>query len=75
MPAAERDYLPLTGEVITTHLSGKLELGLYPLRDGDRCFRLAADFDGANAMLDALACLKAARADDASAVGMATRGC
>jgi hypothetical protein len=37
-------------------------VGLYPLLDGDRCWWLAADFDGQAAMLDALAYLKAARA-------------
>lgn len=44
--ATEREYLPLIEEVITAHLSGELELGLYPLLDGDRCHWLAADFDG-----------------------------
>ena len=67
IPASERDYLPLTEEVITAHLSGELELGLYPLLDGDRCCWLAADFDGPSAMLDALAYLKAARAAGAAA--------
>ena len=62
VPAGQRDYLPLTGEVLTAHLSGELDLGLYPLLDGDRCWWLAADFDGPAAMLDALAYLKAARA-------------
>jgi superfamily II DNA or RNA helicase len=57
----EREYLPLTAEVITTHLSGEAHLGLYPLLDGDRCWWMAADFDGPSAMLDALAYLKAAR--------------
>ncbi|MGH3406991.1 MAG: TOTE conflict system archaeo-eukaryotic primase domain-containing protein, partial [Streptosporangiaceae bacterium] len=42
-------------------LSGQAHIGLYPLRDGDRCWWLAADFDGPAAMLDALAYLKAAR--------------
>src|SRR4051795_3390922 len=37
VPAAEREYLPLTEEVVTAQLSGELELGLYPLLDGDRC--------------------------------------
>jgi superfamily II DNA or RNA helicase len=59
---ADRDYLPLTAEVVTAHLSGDLHLGLYPLLDSDRCSWLAADFDGQAAMLDALAYLKAARA-------------
>jgi superfamily II DNA or RNA helicase len=58
----DREYLPLTAEVVTAHLSGELHLGLYPLLDGDRCWWLAADFDGQTAMLDALAYLKAARA-------------
>ena len=57
----EREYLPLTAEVITAHLSGEAHLGLYPLLDGDRCWWMAADFDGPSAMLDALAYLKAAR--------------
>jgi hypothetical protein len=59
---ADRHYLPLTEEVVTRHLSGDLEIGLYPLLDDDRCHWLAADFDGATAMLDALAYMKAARA-------------
>ena len=53
--------------MITAHLSGELDLVLYPLLDGDRCCWLAADFDGPSAMLDALAYLKAARAADAAA--------
>jgi hypothetical protein len=60
-PHAERDYLPLTPEVLTAHLSGQAHIGLYPLLDGDQCWWLAADFDGPAAMLDALAYLKAAR--------------
>lgn len=36
VPAAAREYLPLSEEVITAHLSGDLEVGLYPLLDGDR---------------------------------------
>ncbi|MGE5289985.1 MAG: TOTE conflict system archaeo-eukaryotic primase domain-containing protein [Micromonosporaceae bacterium] len=67
IPAAEREYLPLTEEVITAHLSGDTAIGLYPLLDGDRCWWLAADFDGPAAMLDALAYLKAARAAGAPA--------
>lgn len=43
---ADRDHLPLTEEVLTRHLSGDLEIGLYPLLDDDRCHWLAADFDG-----------------------------
>ena len=68
VPVADREYLPLTEEIITAHLSGDVEIGLYPLMDGDRCWWLAADFDGPAAMLDALAYLKAARAAGAPAV-------
>lgn len=57
-----RDYLPLNQEVLEAHLLGNVHLGLYPLLAGDRCWWLAADFDGHAAMLDALAYLKAARA-------------
>ncbi len=38
VPHAERDYLPLTAEVLAAHLSGKMHVGLYPLLDGDRCW-------------------------------------
>jgi superfamily II DNA or RNA helicase len=62
VPHAERDYLPLTAEVLAAHLAGKAHIGLYPLLDGDRCWWLAADFDGPDAMIDALMYLKAARA-------------
>ena len=57
----DRNYLPLTREVLRAHLSGETQIGLYPLLDGDLCSWLAADFDGQAAMLDALAYLKAAR--------------
>jgi superfamily II DNA or RNA helicase len=62
VPHAERDYLSLTPGVLSAHLSGQTHLGLYPLLDGDRCWWLAADFDGSAAMLDALNYIKAARA-------------
>lgn len=58
----DRDYLPLTREILRAHLTGETHVGLYPLLDGDTCWWLAADFDGQTAMLDALAYLKAARA-------------
>jgi hypothetical protein len=37
-------------------------VGLYPLLDGDKCWWLAADFDGSEAMFDALMYVKAGRA-------------
>ena len=58
----DRNYLPLTAAVLAAHLKGEAHIGLYPLLDGDRCWRLAADFDGTEAMFDALMYVKAARA-------------
>ena len=58
----DRDYLPLTPTVIAAHLKGEVHLGLYPLLDGDRCWWLAADFDGQEAIFDALMYVKAGRA-------------
>ena len=60
--AGSREYLPLTADILASHLSGDIDVGLYPLLDSDRCWWLAADFDGSAAMLDALSYLKAARA-------------
>jgi len=54
-------YLPLTPEVMAAHLAGEVFVGLYPLLTTNGCHCLAADFDGAAAMLDALAYAKAAR--------------
>ena len=39
-----------------------MHIGLYPLLDGDRCWWLAADFDGPDALADVLMYVKAARA-------------
>jgi hypothetical protein len=67
-----REYLPLTADILVSHLTGDVDLGLYPLLDGDRCSWLAADFDGSAAMLDALSYLKAARAVGAPVAPAAT---
>jgi hypothetical protein len=48
--------------VLATHLKGEVHIGLYPLLDGDNCWWLAADFDGPEAMFDALMYVKAGRA-------------
>jgi hypothetical protein len=42
----DRNYLPRTPQVLAGHLKGEVHIGLYPLLDGDRCWWLAADFDG-----------------------------
>ena len=48
--------------MLASHLKGEVHVGLYPLLDGDRCWWLAADFDGPEAMFDALMYVKAGRA-------------
>jgi len=58
----DRNYLPLTPAVLAAHLLGQVHIGLYPLLDGDKCCWLAADFDGPEAMFDALMYVKAGRA-------------
>ncbi|HUZ56679.1 MAG TPA: DEAD/DEAH box helicase family protein [Streptosporangiaceae bacterium] len=58
----DRNYLPLTPAVLASHLKGEVHIGLYPLLDGDKCWWLAADFDGPEAMFDALMYVKAGRA-------------
>ena len=57
----DRSYLPLTAAVLAAHLKGEVHIGLYPLLDGDKCWWLAADFDGPEAMFDALMYVKAGR--------------
>ncbi|MDR0489562.1 MAG: hypothetical protein LBG99_09295 [Propionibacteriaceae bacterium] len=61
-PIWERGPLPLTTDVIAAHLNPNFDLfiGLYPLLPDSTCWWLAADFDGAQAMLDAHAYVKAA---------------
>jgi superfamily II DNA or RNA helicase len=38
--------VPFTDQVILEHLQGKIVAGVYPIVDGDRCWFVAADFDG-----------------------------
>ncbi|GAA1775109.1 hypothetical protein GCM10009681_53370 [Luedemannella helvata] len=56
-------HLPLTDRVVGAHLVGDAFIGLYPLLKDNTCHFVAADFDGPAAMLDALAYVKAARAN------------
>lgn len=65
--SSDHRYLPLSREVLAAHLTGEIHIGLYPMLPGDQTCWLAADFDGAAAMLDALAYLKAARSVGAPA--------
>lgn len=61
---ANTAYLPLTAEVLESHLRrddrDDLFIGLYPLFGDNTCRFLAADFDGSAALLDALAYVKSA---------------
>lgn len=56
-----REFLPLTDEVIGSHLDGKITVGLYPLLPDNTCRFLACDFDKTSWRLDAAAFLEAAR--------------
>jgi hypothetical protein len=53
IPHEKRDYLPLTADVLAAHRKGNAHVGVYPLLDGDRCWWLAADFDGPDALTEA----------------------
>ncbi|GAA1496730.1 DEAD/DEAH box helicase family protein [Paeniglutamicibacter kerguelensis] len=61
MDRENANYLHLTPAAVEAHLRGSEHLGLYPLTNNDGCYFVAADFDGAAALLDALAYTKAAR--------------
>lgn len=56
------EYLPLTDEVLASHLRGETTIGIYPLLRGDACTLLACDFDKGTWVLDALAYLDACHA-------------
>ncbi len=61
MSRESASFLRLTPATIAGHLRGDQHIGLYPLLPNDTCWWVAADFDGAAAMMDALAYVKAAR--------------
>ena len=56
-----RDYAPLTDQVIQSHLEGKLTMGVYPLLKDDTCHFLAIDFDKRSWMDDCGAFLETCR--------------
>jgi len=43
-----RDFLPLTKQVLIEHISGEKTVGIYPLLKNDTCHFLAVDFDKKN---------------------------
>ena len=61
-PRDQRQYLPVTDEVVRGHLEGRDTIGLYPLLVGDTCRLLVCDFDKSNWKLDAQAYVEAAEA-------------
>jgi hypothetical protein len=50
-----KKYLSLTDQVVQSHLSGKITIGVYPLQKDNTCHFLACDFDKAGWELDAVA--------------------
>ena len=51
----QRQFLPLTNQVLYDHLAGKETVGIYPLLIDNSCYFLAADFDEADWREDAKA--------------------
>lgn len=43
---SNREFLPISNEIVYSHLAGKKTIGVYPLLTDDTCHFLAADFDG-----------------------------
>ena len=54
-----KTLLPLTQEVITKHLTGVHVVGIYPILPDNTSYFLAADFDGANWLNEAVAFIDA----------------
>ncbi len=57
----QRQLLPVTDQVIYSHLAGKQTIGVYPLLTDDSCYFLAADFDEADWREDASAFIQSCR--------------
>ncbi|MGO1422812.1 MAG: TOTE conflict system archaeo-eukaryotic primase domain-containing protein [Brachybacterium sp.] len=62
-------HQPLSTAVLSQHLRSdeRSHIGLYPLLHDNTCWFLAADLDGKTALIDALAVVKAARANGIAA--------
>ena len=54
----EKEPVPLTGQIIYSHLEGKMVIGIYPLLDDNTSRFIAADFDKTNWLEEAKALLK-----------------
>ena len=66
----QRDFLPVTNDVVRRHLSGRDDqgrdfvMGVYPMLQDESCFFLAADFDKTHWQEDARALLDTCRRMD-----------
>ncbi len=58
---SHRLYPPVTDDVITRHLEGKITAGVYPVFGDDKCYFLAIDFDDEDWRDDARAVLQTCR--------------
>ena len=57
----QRQFLPVTDQVIYDHLAGNHTIGVYPLMNDETCFFLAVDFDEADWREDAQAFMQSCR--------------
>ncbi|MBI4978663.1 MAG: DEAD/DEAH box helicase family protein [Spirochaetes bacterium] len=55
-----KDFIPLTDDVVRAHLEGRSTIGTYAIREDDTCIFLAADFDESEWMQDVHAYKEAA---------------
>jgi len=58
---SNRDFAPVTDDVIQDHLEGRYTIGIYPLLPDDTCYLLAIDFDKQSWLDDAAAFLETCR--------------
>lgn len=57
----DQAFLPVTDEVVTEHLRGRLVVGMYPMLHDETCRFLAADFDGQGWQSDVAAFVETSR--------------
>ena len=60
----DQAFIPVTDEVVTEHLRGRLVMGVYPMLRDERCLFLAADFDGEGWQDDVAAFVETSRRFD-----------
>lgn len=78
----QRQFVPLTLDVVTTHVAGLRTIGFYPLHDNDTCNSVSVDFDNhrgarvveADPMEDVARCIHACARADLRAIANVSRG-